>query len=198
LEIQNKLIIFNKNNNMKKALIITWEKFQDHELIYPYYSLKEAGYEVTLMANKVGKIWGSLGTHMPCDVETSIFLDETTRQQYLNEYEILLLPGGVKALEKVRQEQGVLQFIREWNTSNKTIFSVCNGAQLLISAKILQGRTLSGYYSIDTDIENAGATYSRGPVVVDGNIISCPHYDFMGDWMRTAYQVHNERKATNE
>ena len=73
---------------MKKALIITWEKFQDHELIYPYYSLKEAGYEVTLMANKVGKIWGSLGTHMPCDVETSIFLDEATRQQYLNEYEI--------------------------------------------------------------------------------------------------------------
>ena len=178
---------------MKKALIITWEKFQDHELIYPYYSLKEAGYEVTLMANKVGKIWGSLGTHMPCDAETSIFLDEAVRQQYLNEYEILLVPGGVKALEKVRQEQGVLQFIREWNAIDKTIFSVCNGAQLLISAKILQGRILSGYYSIDTDIENAGATYSRGPVVVDGNIISCPHYDFMGDWMRTAYQVHNER-----
>ena len=183
---------------MKKALIITWEKFQDHELIYPYYSLKEAGYEVTLMANKVGKIWGSLGTHMSCDVETSIFLDEATRQQYLNEYEILLVPGGVKALEKVRQEKGVLQFIREWNDKNKTIFSVCNGAQLLISAKILQGRTLSGYYGIDTDIENAGATYSRGPVVVDGNIISCPHYDFMGDWMRTAYQVHNKRKIINE
>ena len=133
---------------VKKALIITWEKYQDHELIYPYYSLKENGYEV---------------------------------------------PGGVKALEKVRQEQGVLKFIQEWNTADKTIFSVCNGAQLLISAKILQGRTLSGYYSIDIDIENAGATYSRGPVVVDGNIISCPHYDFMGEWMRTTYQVHNER-----
>jgi protease I len=178
---------------VKKALIITWEKFQDHELIYPYYSLQEAGYEVTLMANKVGKIWGSLGTHMPCHVETSVFEDETTRQQYLNEYEILLLPGGVKALEKVRQEQGVLKFIQEWNAADKTIFSVCNGAQLLISAKILQGRTLSGYYSISTDIENAGATYSRWPVVVDGNIISCPHYDFMAEWMRTAFKVHNER-----
>jgi len=178
---------------MKKALIITWEKFQDHELIYPYYSLKENGYEVTLMANRVGKIWGSLGTHMPCDVETSIFEDETIRQQYLKEYEILLVPGGVKALEKVRQEQGVLKFIQEWNTSNKTIFSVCNGAQLLISAKILQGRTISGYYSINIDIENAGAIYNRGPVVVDSNIISCPHYDFMAEWMRTAFQVHNER-----
>lgn len=178
---------------MAKALIITWEKYQDHELIYPYYSLKENGYEVTLMANKQGKIWGSLGSHMPCDVETKIFKSEEVRQKYLEEYDILLVPGGVKALEKVRQEQGVLKFIQEWNAADKTIFSVCNGAQLLISAKILKGRTLSGYYSIDIDIENAGATYSRGPVVVDGNIISCPHYDFMGEWMRTAYQVHNER-----
>ncbi|MEI7424577.1 MAG: hypothetical protein WCK10_00455, partial [Candidatus Staskawiczbacteria bacterium] len=58
-----------------------------------------------LMANKVGKIWGSLGTHMPCDIETTAFEDETTRQQYLTEYEILLIPGGVKALEKLRKHK---------------------------------------------------------------------------------------------
>ena len=78
---------------MKKALIITWEKFQDHELIYPYYSLKEHGYDVTLMANSVGKIFGSLGSHMICNVTTNIFEDESIRIQYLNEYEILLIPG---------------------------------------------------------------------------------------------------------
>ena len=178
---------------MKKAIIITWEKYQDHELIYPYYSLKEHGFEVDIMANKVGKIWGSLGTHMPCTRETSELLDADVLESTLNEYEVLVVPGGVKALEKVRQEKGVLEFIRRWNEKKKTIFCICNGAQLLISAKILQGRVLSGYYSIDVDIENAGATYDRSPVVVDGNIISCPHYDFMGDWMRTAYQVHHER-----
>jgi protease I len=179
---------------VKKALIITWEKYQDHELIYPFYSLKENGFDVTIMANKAGKIWGSLGTHMPCDIETSIFNNANIRQTYLEDYELLLVPGGVKALEKVRQEKGVLEFIREWNNLNKTILSVCNGAQLLISAKILKGRTLSGYYSIDTDIENAGATYDRSPVVVDGNLISCPHYDFMAEWMKTAFEVHNKRK----
>ena len=175
---------------MKKSLIITWEKYQDHELIYPYYSLKEHGYDVTLMANQVGKIWGSLGSHMNCDVTTKIFEDPEVRKQYINEYEILLVPGGVKALEKLRQERGVLDFVREWNDRSKTIFSICNGAQLLISSKILKGRILSGYYSIDVDIENAGAIYDRGPVVVDRNIISCPHYDFMGDWMRIAFQTH--------
>ena len=179
---------------MKKALIITWEKFQDHELIYPYYSLKEHGYDVTLMANSVGKIYGSLGSHMTCDVTTDIFENESTRIQYLNDYEILMVPGGVKALEKVRQEKGVLKFIKEWNDNNKTIFSICNGAQLLISSKILKGRTISGYYSIDVDIENAGATYDRGPVVVDGNIISTPHYDFMGEWMKKGFEVHESRK----
>jgi protease I len=180
---------------MKKALIITWEKYQDHELIYPYYSLKEHGYEVTLMANQKGKIWGSLGTHMPCDVETKVFEDDTNRQTYLDEYEILVVPGGVKALEKLRQETGVLEFIKQWNSARKTIFCICNGAQLLISAKILSGRVMSGYYSIDVDIENAGATYDRSPVVVDENIISCPHYDFMGLWLKTAFEVHENRNV---
>jgi protease I len=178
---------------MKKALIVTWEKYQDHELIYPYYSLKEHGFEVDIMANKVGKIWGSLGTHMPCTRETLEFENEQAVNDALNDYEILVVPGGVKALEKVRQEKGVLEFIRRWDEQKKTIFCICNGAQLLISAKILKGRTLSGYYSIDIDIENAGANYDRSPVVVDENIISCPHYDFMGLWLNTAFKVHENR-----
>ena len=178
---------------MKKALVITWEKYQDHELIYPYYSLKEHGFEVDIMANKVGKIWGSLGTHMPCTRETSEFKNLENIEKALDEYEILLVPGGVKALEKVRQEKGVLEFIKQWDNRKKTIFCICNGAQLLISSKILIGRTLSGYYSIDVDIENAGATYDGSPVVVDENIISCPHYDYMGLWLKTAFEVHANR-----
>lgn len=181
---------------MKKALIITWEKYQDHELIYPYYSLKEHGFEVDIMANKVGKIWGSLGTHMPCSLETSILEDHENIHKIIEDYEILVIPGGVKALEKVRQENGVLEFIRQWDKLGKTIFCICNGAQLLISAKILNGRVLSGYYSISTDIENAGAVYDRSPVVVDKNIISCPHYDFMGDWLNKAYQIHEQNRTS--
>ena len=182
---------------MRKALIITWEKYQDHELIYPFYSLKEHKYEVTLMANYVGKIFGSLGTHMICDATTNELRDKSKFLRYLNDYEILLIPGGVKCMEKLRQEKIVLEFIKEWNSKDKTIFSVCNGAQLLISAKILKGRTVSGYYSIDTDIENAGATYSRENVVIDGNLITCPHYDFMHEWMMAGYNHHERRMAGN-
>jgi protease I len=150
------------------------------------------------MANAVGRIYGDMGCHMPCDVTTIDMEFDDVRKQYLKDYEVLLLPGGVKSLEKVRQEKGVLKFIQEWNAANKTIFSICNGAQLMISAGILKGRTVSGYYSIDIDIENAGATYSRGPVVVDNNIISTPHYDFMGEWMKTCIEVHEQRSHNPE
>jgi protease I len=175
---------------MKSAIILTWEGFQDHEVIYPYYSLKEHGYDVTVVANKLGRIHGINGDFIKCDVTIDVL---NNNSMLLMGNEILVIPGGVKALEKLRQDKNAIQFVQNWNIRHKTMFVLCNGAQLLISAKILKGRTISGYYSIDVDIENAGATYSKGPVCVDGNIISCPHYDFMGEWMRKGYEVHELR-----
>jgi|TARA_R110000796_G_scaffold137919_4_gene253988 protease I len=177
---------------MKKALIITWEKFQDHEVIYPYHSLKENNFEVTIVANRLGRFHGILGCHMIGDVLTTDFDDPENRAKYL-EYDLLIIPGGVKALEKLRLEEGIVEFVREWNGLDKTIFSLCNGAQLLITADVIKGKTVSGYYAIEADINNAGASYHRGPVVVDSNIVSSPHYDFMGEWMRTGYKVLEQR-----
>ena len=126
------------------------------------------------------------------DVLTTDFDDPENRKKYL-EHDLLIIPGGVKALEKLRLEKGVVEFVREWNSLDKTIFSLCNGAQLLITADVIKGKTVSGYYAIEADINNAGATYHRGPVVVDQNIISSPHYDFMGEWMRVGYEVLEKR-----
>ena len=177
---------------MKKALILTYAGFQDHEVIYPYHSLKENNFDVTIVANQLGRFYGILGCHMVGDVLTTDFEDAENRKKYL-ENDILVVPGGVKALEKLRLETGVVEFVREWNALDKTIFSLCNGAQLLITADVIRGKTVSGYYAIEADINNAGATYHRGPVVVDSNIVSSPHYDFMGEWMRVGYQTFEAR-----
>ena len=112
--------------------------------------------------------------------------------KYQSEYDLLVLPGGVKSLEKLRQEQDILNFIHSWDKDGKIISSTCHGAQLLISAKVVKGRNISGYYSLKDDIENAGANYSKEPVVVDKNIISSPHYDFMGAWMETTISEFNK------
>jgi protease I len=178
---------------MKKALIITWESFQDHELVYPYYRLLEDEFTVDIMSNKIGRIYGILGTNMPSTKLVSDLQDEQKFQEYLNQYDILVLPGGVKSLEKLRQEKTVLKFINDWNASGKVISSTCHGAQLLISAKVVKGRKISGYYSLEDDINNSGAIYVNEPYVIDSNIISSPHYDHMGIWMKKTLDCYYEK-----
>jgi protease I len=174
---------------MKKALILTWEKFQDHEVIYPYYALEEKGFSVTLAGGpNLGRIFGILGAHINCDILMSD-LDPSS----VDDYDLLVIPGGVKALEKLRLEDNAVQFTKNWMDADKMTFSICNGAQLLITADVIKGRTVSGYYSIEPDIRNAGASYSRERVVVDKNLVSCPHYDFMGEWIKEGISAYNDR-----
>jgi protease I len=175
---------------MKKALIITWEKFQDHEVIYPFYRLDEEGFKVDIMSNVKGKIYGILGTNMESTLVVDDLKNEKTFDEYLNEYDFLVIPGGVKALEKLRQEKQVLHFINRWNKLGKIIASTCHGAQLLISSRVVENRKISAYYSIKDDINNAGATYVDAPYVVDNNLISSPHYKWMGPWMKAAIDIY--------
>ncbi len=166
----------------KKALIITGQGFQDQEVIYPYYRLLEEEFIVDIAAKNKETLYGILGLKIDA---TITFNDLKT-----NDYDLLVLPGGVKALEKIRQEKIVLDFISEWDKLKKIIVSTCHGAQLLISSKIIRGRKISGYYSIKDDIENAGAIYVDAPFVIDQNIISSPHYKHMGPWMREAINLY--------
>ena len=173
---------------MKKSLIITWESFQDQELIYPYYRLLEAGFETKIMSNVIGKFFGIMGCNMTSHLLVSELNDPEKFENFLQSTDLLVLPGGVKALEKLRQEKQVIKFISEFNKLGKPISSTCHGCQLMISANIVKGRKIAGYYSLEDDINNAGAEYSRNPVVISDNIISSPHYDFMGEWMQATIQ----------
>ena len=180
----------------KKALIITWSGFQDHELVYPYYRLLGAGFETTIVGDKkdeLGRFYGIFGLNMPCHELISDFAKNANN--WLNEADLLVIPGGVKSLEKLRLRKEVKDFISEWHKRGKLISSTCHGAQMLISAKIVKGETIAGYYSLQDDIENAGATYSKAPVVVSRNIVSSPHYDFMGEWMETTISEFEEKYA---
>jgi protease I len=182
---------------MKKALIITHTGFQDHELVYPYYRLLGEGFETHIVADKkddLGRCYGIFGLNMPCHILLKEFTENLAH--YQTEYDVMVLPGGVKALEKLRLNKKVLEFIAEWNSLGKVIISTCHGAQLLISAKVVNGRKITGYYSLEDDINNAGATYINEPFVIDNNIISSPHYDHMGIWMEEAINLYNDRHGS--
>ena len=166
---------------MNKAIIISGNLAQDHEFIYPYYRLLEADLEVDVCMLEGKPVKGFLGTTLPPNKDQLVKkIDEIK----VSDYKVLVLPGGVKAMEKVRQEKKIIEFISKFNDEKKIIACICSGAQLLISAKIVKNRKIAGYYSMKDDLINAGAKYTDLPAVVDDNIVTTAHYKDMGPWMR--------------
>ena len=99
-------------------------------------------------------------------------------------------------MEKIRQNEKLINFISEfYNFDNqKVIACICSGTQLLISAKIVKGKKISGYYSMKDDINNAGAIYTDQEVVYDQRIFTTAHYKDMGPWLKAAINFINENK----
>ena len=176
-------------------MILTWDSFQDHEVIYPFYRVQEDSIDVDIMSDKLGRIHGILGVYMESTKSVFDLNDASKYNEIMEEYDLLILPGGVKSLEKLRQEKNALKFITEWNSKEKVIGCICHGAQLLISAKVTKNRDVSGYYSIKDDIINSGANYIDAPAVVSNNLITCPHYKWMGQWMKKVIEVYLQKNS---
>ncbi len=173
---------------MKKAIIISGNLAQDHEFIYPYYRLLEESFDIDVVMLEGKSGLGILGTSLPPNKDQKV---KVIKDVKVKDYDLLVLPGGVKAMEKVRQDMDIINFIAEFNKQNKVIACICSGAQLLISAKVVKGRKIAGYYSMKDDLINAGANYTDLPAVVDRNIITTAHYKDMGPWMKAVLQIVN-------
>ena len=173
---------------MKKAVISSGNLAQDHEFIYPYYRLLEENCVIDVCLLEGKPVKGILGTTLPPNKEQSI---KTIDSLNVEDYHILVLPGGVKAMEKVRQEKKIIDFITKFNDKKKIIACICSGAQLLISARVVKGRKIAGYYSMKDDLINAGAIYTDEPAVIDNNIVTTAHYKDMGPWMREVIKKLN-------
>lgn len=160
----------------KRAIILTGKLVQDHEYVYPYYRLKEDEYEVDVAVRGKETVLGSIGA--------KVIPTKDIPELKVSDYDLLLIPGGAKCMEYLRQDQDALRFIAAFHASGRVVASICHAAQMLISAKIVKGKRISGYYSIKDDIENAGATYVDEPCVVDDRIVTTAHYKDLGPWMK--------------
>lgn len=173
---------------MKRAIIISGNLVQDHEFIYPYYRILEEGMSIDVCILEGKPVQGILGTAIPPNKEQVIKKIEDVK---VKDYDLLVIPGGVKAMEKVRQNKDIIKFISDFNKEKKIIACICSGAQLLISAKVVKDRKISGYYSMMDDLVNAGAIYTDLPAVIDENIITTAHYKDMGPWMKAVIEKIN-------
>ena len=95
-------------------------------------------------------------------------------------------------MEHMRLNLEIIEKIYEFNVKKKIIACICSGVFLMISAKIVKNKKITGYYAWKDDVENAGATFVDKPVVVDDNIITSPHYKYVGEWMGEVLRILND------
>jgi protease I len=165
----------------KKVLCLIHHDFEDLELLYPYYRLIEAGASVIMAGEKANeKYIGKYGVPHYSDV-TYASVDP-------NHFDALLVPGGW-APDRIRRFQEVLELVRHFDAKKKPIGQICHAGWVLISAKILKGRTVTSTPGIKDDMENAGAIWVDEPAVADGNIISAQRPPDLPAYMRLFVEV---------
>ncbi|MBU8907305.1 type 1 glutamine amidotransferase domain-containing protein [Desertibacillus haloalkaliphilus] len=149
--------------NMKVIAILDHE-FEDLEFWYPVLRLQEEGATVHVVGAKALETYiGKYGVPATSDYA---FTDIDP-----SEYDALLVPGGW-APDKLRRYNEVLEFVQHMDEAKKPIGQICHAGWVLISAKILHGRTVTSTPGIKDDMENAGAVWMDEPVVVDGHLVS--------------------------
>jgi protease I len=157
----------------KRVLILATDGFEQSELIDPKKTLEQAGFETVVASPKSGEIkgWnhGDWGEKVPVDAS----LDEVEAA----DFDALLLPGGQMNPDVLRLENRVIELIEDFDAAGKPIAAICHGPWLLIEADIVEGRTVTGWPSIRTDLENAGAEVVDQEVAVDGNFITSRNPD---------------------
>ena len=180
---------------MARALIIVADGFTDSEYTYALDRCREEDIAVTVATLSGTDAIGEKGWRAKCSgwsTEGALRITQAHKHNdklsYNGPWDILILPGGVKSIEKVRLDRNTLEIIKLHHAAGKIIASICHGAQLLIEADLCHNRLISGYYSIQKDIENAGADYCR-EVATSGNIVTASHYDLNGKWMKAVLEA---------
>jgi protease I len=152
----------------KKIAVLTEHGFEEVELTKPVEALREAGAEVYIISPQKGMVKAWAHDHWSIELPVDKLLDEANAE----DYDALLLPGGVLNPDKLRTQQKAIDFVRHFLESGKPLAAICHGPQLLIETGMISTRTLTSYPSIRTDLENAGALWEDREVVVDNGLIT--------------------------
>jgi protease I len=153
-----------ESSEVSKAVIITGEGFQDSELFDPKSSLKEAGYYIIVAGVETGEV-KAYNSNKTVDIE--ILVSDLN----VNDYDILILPGG-EAPDKIRKDNSVISFVKDFYKTGKRIGAICHGPQILVTANIVDGVEMTCYPDMKEELIEAGANYVDKELVVDGQFIT--------------------------
>jgi protease I len=152
----------------KKVAIIATDGFEQSELFEPLEALREAGADVHVISPEAGKIRGF--HHL--EKGKKIRVDRDIEDVKHEDYDALLIPGGMWSPDQLRVNEDVLRFTRGFFTAGKPVGAICHGPWVLINAGLVHGRTLTSWPSIRRDLEHAGAHWVDEEVVVDRGLVT--------------------------
>lgn len=156
-----------------KIVILSTNGFEQSELEVPRDKLREHGATVDVVSLDGEKIKGWSGPDWGDEVE----VDKALGKTLVADYDALVLPGGQINPDLLRADEAAVNFIRDFVNSGKVVAAVCHAPWLLIEAGVVEGREMTSYHSIKTDVKNAGANWVDEPVAVSDGIITSRNPD---------------------
>lgn len=180
----------NETLNEKTIALLATDGFEDSELTKPLEAVRAAGATVVIISNKTGTITGKDGTTI--DVDTTV--DDVS----IDDYDGLLLPGGVANPDIMRMNKTAVAFVRAFFDQHKPVAAICHAPWLLIEADVVSGRRLTSWPSLRTDIINAGGEWVNESVVVDEGLVTSRNPDDLPDFCAKAVEEFGEGKHTGQ
>jgi protease I len=171
----------------KRAAVLVEQQYQELEVWYPVYRLREAGCKVTLVGPEAGQTY-------PSKLGYPAKSDKAAREVRADDFDILIIPGGF-APDFIRRSEAMIQFASAMAEQGKIVGAICHGPWVLCSTQALKGRKATCFFAIRDDVINAGAQYMDYEVVRDGNIITSRKPDDLPAFMQAIFQAALESKA---
>jgi protease I len=170
----------------KRAAVLVEQQYQEMEVWYPIYRLREAGCKVTLVGPEAGESYKSkLGYPAKSD--------KAARDVTPDDFDVLVIPGGF-APDYLRRSEAVLRLVSGMAEQGKVVAAICHGPWVLCSTQALKGRKATCFFAIKDDVVNAGAKYVDAEVVRDGNLITSRKPDDLPAFLQAILQAAREAK----
>jgi protease I len=152
----------------KRVAFLATDGVEQVELTEPWKAVEQEGGQPDLISLESGEIQGF--DHL--DKDKTFAVDKVVAEVDAGEYDGLVLPGGVANPDFLRMDESAVRFVRAFFEAGKPVAAICNGPQILISADLVRGRTMTGWEAIQKDLANAGATVRDEPVVTDQGLVT--------------------------
>ena len=152
----------------KKVAILTESGFEEVELTSPKKALEDAGARVEIVSPQKEKVKAWAHDHWSIELPVDVNVEEADP----NDYDALMIPGGVLNPDKMRLNDKCVEFAQQFLQDGKPVAAICHGPQLLIETGMLEGRNITSYPSVKTDMINAGAIWTDREVIVDNGLVT--------------------------